>query len=253
MAMKFRRVSVPIAAVVLLVVGAAGCGSSSKSSSGDVSEAQAEATTTTKAPPSMADVSGALLTLNDLPAGYSPIADAGSNSSDDSLICQGAQSGVLKDVSGTSGAKTAKMRTVSSSDSSDPTVQFSQSQLGPLVMETLGVVDDPKAEFDASVVELDSCMSKSWTQTNSDGMTMTFSLAPESFPKHGDDQAAYKLTGQASGIQFEIEGDLVLIRENGVLMAVGGIGTMSVLGAHQLDVQQFSAIVDTAVAKVAAL
>jgi ABC-type transport system substrate-binding protein len=255
MAMMFRRVSVSIAAVVLLVVGAAGCGfsSTSTSSSGDVAEAQAEATTTTKAPPSMADLSTALLTLNDLPAGFSPIADTGGNSSDDSIVCQGARSGVFKDVSGTAGAKTGKMRTVSSSGSSDPTVEFSQSQLGPFVMESLGVVDDPKAEFDAGVEALDSCMSKPWTQTNSDGMTMTFSLAPVSFPKHGDDQAAYKLTAQASGVQIEIEGVIVLIRENGVLMVVGGFGTVSVLGDHLLDVQQFSAIVDTAVAKVAAL
>jgi hypothetical protein len=215
------------------LTGAAACGSSKSS---DSSPAAIEATTTTtKAPPSAAAVQGAVLTLSDLPAGYSAMPDTSSGG--DSSLCPAAKAQMPSSLSGDTNPSGS--------------AQFSQSQLGPFLFEAVGVVDDAQAEFAKGKAALDACTSAPWTETDAQGQVTTYNLAPVSFPTHGSEQVAYKLTASATGAQ--IEGDIVVIRIDGVLMMIGGLGTTSILGNHPMDPAQLSTIVDTAVGKIEAL
>jgi len=72
-----------------------------------------------------------------------------------------------------------------------------------------------------------------------------------SFPSHGDAQAAYKLTGKVSG--GSPDGDTVLVESNGVLMMLGGFGTITIRVSHPMDVTELTQIVDTAGGKVNAV
>jgi hypothetical protein len=235
MAKRVFRAAVPLAVVSLLVLGVASCGSSSKAARS--SETVEATTTTTKPPLTQAQIDTALLTLNDLPAGYSTAPDSSSDSSSDSGFCPGAAAALPNGL-------TKKTNPQGS-------VQYEQTQLGPIIAEAVAAVDDGPTAFSAAKSAMDLCLSAPWTTTDSKGEVSTFTMAPMSFPPHGSDQAAYKITASATGVQADM--DMVVIRVGDALMLLGGMGTTSILGSHPLDISQFTTVVDTAVAKIQAL
>ena len=229
MGLSRRRVKLGCVALVMLVAGVGtGCGSSSTSSS----DGEAKATTTTKAPPTQAELDGALLTFNDLP-GWAPMTDA---DPDDDRWCPDASAALTEILSG----------------GGNPTgfVEFWKGVFGPFVSEQVTVVDDAEASFMAAQRALDSCTSGSWTETDpANDMTIKHSMKATSIPTHGYDQAAYELAWASDN--FTAEGYLVVIRIDGALMLIDGMTTP--YATDPFGVEQFTAIVDTAFGKFAAL
>ena len=197
MGLSRSRVKLGCVALVMLVAGVGtGCGSSSTSSS----DGEAKAPTTTKAPPRQAEFDGALLTFNDLP-GWAPMTDA---DPDDDRWCPDASAALTEILSG-GGNRTGF-------------VAFWKGMFGPFVSEQVTVVDDGEASFVAAQQALDSCTSRSWTETHcANDMTIKHSLKPGVVPADGYHQAAYKLTWSSNN--YTAEGYVVLIRIDGALMS----------------------------------
>ena len=228
-----------IAAAVTLAVIAlvAGCGSSgTKDATGAATTVITEETTTTTKKPALnqAKVNTALLTLADLPAGYSPRSTDSASSTDDSMFCPD--------------ATTALPTAFVTMRDKEGSVGFEQSQLGPILLEILVAGSDAKSAFTNASKALDSCTASSWTKADAKGAVTTYSIAPVSFPKHGDEQAAFRLTATAVGV--ELDGYVIVMRIGDVLALMMGVGTTSIVGSHPMPVDQFTTIVDTAVKKV---
>ena len=235
MAGWFRRIG-----VIAIVIGAAteivsGCGST-KAAQNVPSEGIEASTTTTSTRPVITKekMTASLLTISDMPPGYTPGPPSSGNAV--SPYCDAANASIPKSLR----------------DNSNPesSVTFTQSQLGPVIGEYAELSSSSKEEFAAINKALLSCVSAPWSVTDSQGTVTNFTLAPMSFPKLGDESAAYKLTGEFKG--GSAEADVVFIRQSNVVMVMLGIGVMTFMGGRLVDATLFADLSAKAVAKMGA-
>jgi|GEM_PF-997836 len=211
--MKISRIAIVAGVGIVL----AGCSSSATSSS------------TTKVTPATAGTSGAptttttpasvqsyLLTVSDLPTGWS----VDNSSSSSTTSC--ATNPVSQSASGPKAI-----------------IDFNQAGGLPELLDDLAFSTSPVAEFAKVKGALDAC--KSFTETNN-GQTSTGNIGAMSFPAYGDQSASYSATISVDGINAAV--GIVLIQKGSYVMAVG-LGDLGSFDATQL--QQF---VTLALAKV---
>ena len=225
-----------IASVTIL----SGCGSSGATDSASQPTVTNEATTTTTAAPiTQEQLDAALLQVNDLPAGYSTVATADTTSSGSSTtgnFCNDANN-ALRNAPNEGGPAARN-------------VGFQKSRFGPIFVEQLFVSTDAGKLFGIASDALNVCATAN-TVTDPNGDLAEYTLAPVSFPSHGNEQVAYRITS-ASG-ELQLEGTVVLVRIDNVIALIAGVGTTSIFGNFPLDIDQFSDVVDTAVGKIETL
>ena len=205
-----RRVALGI--VALALVGAAcGGGADEKTVRAGGSVGEPESTTTTQAstttttvkkpPPSAAALHGVLLTVEDLPPGYTvspPDEDDGYDTDD--AYCDGADP-----------AKTVP-------PAREEEVGFRKGSVGPFLNQSIlqYTTTDEAQRYMAEFREiLDRC--SSYDQTDEDGETSTVTVTTMPFDRVGDDTLAMKFTVQGA---FPFSGDMVFVREDGIVLAV---------------------------------
>lgn len=195
--------------IALLAVAVASC-----SSGGDAPErAQTvEATTTTTAAGETTTTEGsidqsqldaALLTIEDVPPGYTEYTDP--NADDDSSFCEGSD-------------PTEEFPEIAKAE-----VQFSQGgETGPFIFDSVVLFAPGDAEnFMQAVTDaLTAC--QTFTQTDSDGTVLDVTLSPISFPSLGDQTLATNLTiddGTLSAL-----GDFVFVRNGDTVTYIATLG-----------------------------
>lgn len=220
------------AVIVLLVLG--GCSSNSDTPD---RAATVDATTTTGPPDSttttnpsvdidQAQLESVLLTIEDVPTGYAVYTDPTPDDNGSSL-CDGYDPA-------SEHPELAKAN-----------ADFSQGgETGPFIYNSVAVFSPGEAEaFMESMSDaFNAC--QTFTETNADGTTYTFTLSPLSFPSFGDETLATRATfdaGIVSGVA-----DLVYVRNGNSIFQV------STLGMGSTDTTVTEAMTRAAQAKVEA-
>ena len=147
----------------------------------------------------------ALLTLSDMPTGWTTSDQTGSDSSSSSMC--------------------GATPTPTSSDETTVSVDFQKSQLGPFLTEQIVVVlsGQMKTAFDQIKNSL-SCMS--WTEPDSEGTPTTYQLSPLSFPKMGDDTFAFRMSGGSGMFTFEADAVYIRVGDSAITIANVAVGSV---------------------------
>jgi len=207
-----RRLLAPLAILLVLV----SCGSDDDDSDrADTLEettttSVAEEASTTTSEPEDADsgpvtqeaLSGALLTVDDLPSGWA--VSPPDEDEDDDDFCEDAP----------------KYR----QPVMEAEVEFQESDFGPFAFEAIGTYDDASAYMDEIRAAVEAC--RDFTETDEDGSESKGSFQPLSFPKFGEETFATRLSGEGGGFPFS--GDIVIVRLDDELVMM--IGSLAVMG-----------------------
>lgn len=199
--MRKALIAVPAAAALLL----AGCSSSAKQA--QTLPVAAGSTTTGAAASSTpaASVASELLTISDMPAGWTT--SKPSSSSGGPASCSALNNGQWKALPERAEA------------------DFQQSEIGPFVVEKLDA--GSSAQVSAAWTAFGSATSacQSFTSTDSTGTTK-FTLSQLSFPSYGDATYAFGITADDSGVSAS--GDIVVVRKGDTLVQIIAIGVPDV-------------------------
>ena len=193
----------------------AGCASASGQAQAlATAPAQTPATPSASASPAT-DLNKALLTLSDMPPGWSPDTQS-PDSASDAPSCSPLKDGLWKHLPQSAEA------------------DFSQSDTGPFLLELLagGSADQANTAMQALIKATGQCTT--FTQKTDSG-TNTWSLAPLSFPSYGDATYAFRLSITAD-MGISAGGDVVIVRKGGVLaqITVYGLGSVPVAMVEDL-------------------
>jgi hypothetical protein len=233
----------PLAAGVLLFAGGAtACGSTDSGTKGKSTAASPSAKI-----PTADELQKRLLTVSDMPTGYSAKAQATSGPGD---------SPAPEDSSSLS-ATTAECAQLfnqfdaessSATSQGQATVKFQKSPTGPFVTETLeSYTDAAGLQKDMARVReaVDKCHDFSMKEDDGSEVKMTFSAA--SFPKMGDETVAFQLGARVttSGRSLSVGGYMVAVRDGNVVTTIIAYGLPSV------DATEVETITKKAVEKVA--
>ena len=201
------------------------------------SDATAEMGETASPSPTAADddqiaerLAGALLTIEDMPTGWT-VSPADEDDEDDGTPICGIESGALGDQ--------ALDRL---------TADFQQSELGPLLSQII----DRFAEGDAKRIMAEfgdafgSCTE--WVDVDEDGQETTWRLGPLSFPTFGDETFAFRMSTTVAILGF-VELDFVVWRRGDVTEVIGHTS----IGFEGIDSEQTEAFVRRADDKLRAI
>jgi hypothetical protein len=204
-----RDRSAVLAAAAFLALGtAAGCAACSKGSAKPASRHLA-APAPSPAPPTAADLKARLLTPADLPAGF--VAD------DDTSDTEGVMSSTEPDCRNLTDLMNSQGHPPGALAAAD--ASFTRSQFGPTVATGLAGFATPEAaqKLLASVTEAMRDCTK-LTETDKDGSTYDYLVAPLSVPPAGDASAAIRVSADVEGVSAQV--DLVLVRVGDTLLYV---------------------------------
>lgn len=233
MGTRMKTVAVA-AAVSMLLFGGCGSkdGSGSQSSGGTVSPAK---------------LSSALLTISDMPTGWSE--ETGETTTSTESSSDGGSSSFKRVLCPESAAALPDsfkdLGKADSSATSSAWVEFSKSSMGPFLMQ--GAVSGSGSadkRFDTIKSALEGCKGKTWDDTDKEGVKTTYSLAPASAPKLGDRSFAYRITGDAS--MGELTFDLIMGQKGDVLITLISVSLISPFGRESISADEMNQIVDTA-------
>jgi hypothetical protein len=232
----------PLAAGVLLFAGAAtACGSTDSETKGKSTAASPSAKI-----PTADELQKKLLTLSDMPTGYSAKAQETSGPGD-SPAPQDSSS-----LSATT-AECAQLFNQFDAESSSgttqgqATVKFEKSPTGPFVTETLeSYADAAGLQKDMTRVReaVDKC--HDFSMKEDDGSDVKVTIAAASFPKMGDETVAFRLgaTVTNSGRSLTLGGYMVAVRVGNV------VSTIIAFGLPGVDAAEVETITKKSVEKV---
>jgi hypothetical protein len=212
------RLLLAVSLAASLVVGAAGCA------------AGTETGMLRPAPPRVlgeAELRSALLTVGDLPTGYSLDAEAGADGSDPADGGNEECDRVFDHMRGSGSALRA-------GGASTAEIEFTRGEYGPFISQSLVSGADRAAvfaAFEAFRRVPDQC--REFTEEDDDG-SFTVRLSAESFPTVGEDSFAIKLdaSGAGEGITVTLGGYLVLIRVATTMSMIAHVGVPGVDAAE---------------------
>lgn len=203
------------------LVAVGGCSSATQQAQTLATPSTAAASPSAAASTASTDLKAALLTVTDLPAGWSTYQT--SNENDGPASCPALNNGPWKKLPQSADA------------------DFSQGQTGPFLLEELasGGSDKVSAALQSFANATSTC---SHFTGKSDSGTLDFTLAALSFPKYADATYAFALTIKSdSGLSAG--GDVVVVRKGNVLVEV------TMFGLGSVPVSQVEDIVNKAVSK----
>lgn len=150
---------------------------------------------------SAADLQRVLLTLDDMPTGFT----------------------IDTPSSGTGSQPCGKSTELRARAAQTVEADFTKGGLGPFISETLGTYKSGEAKdaFDGARKLFEDC--RTWTEPDKDGKTTEYKIAPLSFPKLGDQTYAIRMDIKGGG--FVGQADLVFVRRGDTILLIGnGIG-----------------------------
>jgi hypothetical protein len=217
------------------MVGCSGSKSSSTAGSGSTfatGPSSAASSTSTSVPKGLTDaeLKKLLLSVQDMPTGFS-VDNSPRNDQTQTKLCGQVSINQLVPHTG------------------QATIVFLGGQIGPALAEELTSYrgsGDAKNAMSKARSEVGSCTK--FDQTDSKGAVTHWTLGELSFPKLAGDQMALRLSGEFQGGLGTV--DLVLARESGIIVLVGGISATTILGGGQLQPGQLESTVRKAVDKV---
>jgi hypothetical protein len=171
-----------------------------------------------KDPLTSKQIKKALLTLDDMPSGYSEDPDLVSDDDD-------------SEDEVTKGSPQCKklMSAIEEEDEKpfgEGDVGFKESDFGPFIMESVAshegdLIKDSMGELREA---FSTC--KKFESTDAEGAVTKFTVAEMSFPELGDDTVAVKMSGKESSFGFTFDFNLVAVRvdQNVILMVNFGVG-----------------------------
>lgn len=225
-----RRSMIFVSAVVL--VSAAACGSSG-------SEANGPALTSppvTSPPPvlTVGELTDTLLTITDLPPGWSksPVDTSGSGSAQ--FLCP--------------------LGATADRTESHPTayVMFQQSEMGPLLVQELSSAPDAEAHFADAQRVFDSCVSQTWDE-DFGGTSVPVTMTQVSGATAGERSISYRISGTDSSGEVSLTMDFTLVTRSTVLEMYAVMNLSSpYLTIAQMTPAEFSGVVAKGDAKVVA-
>jgi len=227
-----RSAAALVAAALLALGTAAGCGGSGGSKG---AAKPAAAPHPAAAPPTTAELRARLLTLADLPTGFvsdSDTADANGEMSSADPHCR-----AMTDLMNSDGHPAGALATADAS--------FTRSQFGPNIATGLAGFATPEAaqQLLAGVTEAMHTCTK-LTETDKDGSSYDFLVAPLSFPATGDASGAIRVVTDVDDLPAQV--DIVLVRVGSTLLYVADTG----FGTADTDPNLTQQVVSRAVAKV---
>lgn len=240
-----KKILLAVVAVGLLL---AGCADGGDGEGGDRAETLREATTTTAAAPTtepeqvVGDLNARLLTVADMPTGYSegdPFGDGeegAEDEEDDSEFCAEAFS-TIEDVEPKQEAERAFKKgepSLFGAAGIEQSLQEMESrQQAEEIFRQIAPVFEKCREFE---------------ETDDDGNTFKGTFSPLSFPKLGDDTYALHMsaTGGANGFDITIGGDFVFIRKGKVIDLLFAFS----FGSSAIPASELEAIARNSVAKL---
>ena len=162
---------------------------------------QPAATATSNAAPDKIDLNATLLTLKDMPTGFTP--DTSSPTGDDDSGCEPLDKADAGEQSGVEAS-------------------FTKGDFGPFIEQSLAQlpIDRAQRSMDQLATVLDKC--RTITDVNEDGTKIRFRLSGLSFPRIGDDTFAFRMKADSNG--FTMNADVVAIRRGGVLTLIVHLG-----------------------------
>ncbi|MGD9890125.1 MAG: hypothetical protein AB7R89_28220 [Dehalococcoidia bacterium] len=159
----------------------------------------ATATPPPRGTPSEADVRAALITLQDLPTGWTIDPDPDTDEDDGE--------GTICDIPS---ARQSRLVSVEAN--------FQKGTIGPFISHAISVYQDGAAKqlMDDAVKILETC--REWETTNDDGSPLVMKLTPLSFAKVGEQTFAFRATMTSGGFPFQA--DIVYLRDGDVMHVV---------------------------------
>jgi hypothetical protein len=161
-------------------------------------------------------LNSALLTLGDLPTGWTTTAPQPDNPEDN--ICDFDEKTVSQPLA-------------------DLKVDFQRAETGPFLVQTLQSYEGDGAEkvLSAFLEKFQSC--SSWTTTDDKGKQTKWQVSGLSFPKSGDQTIAMRIASEATILGI-LELDFVVIRRGRIINAVG-YGELGFKGIDSSQTEQF--------------
>lgn len=156
-------------------------------------------------------IAAALLTTNDVPAGYARTKVTDSSAADATGTCPNAKDPF-------------KSATLAKGEA-----DFSRGALGPFILEFVAQQRPGSAAKGMAAFRRLLLKCGRFKTTSSDGSTETGRLRPESFPHLADDTIAVRVTvhSKTGGTDFALAGDFVAIRSHDVIVLVAGFGLVA--------------------------
>jgi hypothetical protein len=228
-----RSAAAFVAAALLALGTAAGCGGSG----GSKSAAKPAAPHPAAAPPTAAELRSRLLTLADLPAGF--VADPDTADANGVMSSADPHCRAMIELMNSGGHPAGALATADAS--------FTRSQFGPNIATGLAGFATPEAaqQLLAGVTEAMHTCTK-LTETDKDGSSYDFLVAPLSFPATGDASGAIRVVTDVDDLPAQV--DIVLVRIGNTLLYVADTG----FGSTDTDPNLTQQVVSRAVAKVTA-
>lgn len=205
-----RDRSAALTAAALLALGTVvGCAACSKGSAKPAARQPAAPSATA---PTAADLKARLLTPADLPAGFVADDDT-ADTSDTEGVMSSSEPG-CRDLTDVMNSRGHPAGALVSADAS-----FTRSQFGPTIATGLAGFATPEAaqKLLTSVTEAMRDCTK-LTETDKDGSTYDFLVAPLSVPPAGDASAAIRVAADVDDVSAQV--DLVLVRVGSTLLYV---------------------------------
>jgi hypothetical protein len=221
-----RRILAAVAGTMLLVV--AGCGSSG-SSSGPVSTA----TTTTVAPVLTAgQLTDALLTISELPPGWSKTSSSSDSSGSSSFLCPAGVTAERTEIHPTADA------------------MFQQSDMGPMLLQELSSAPDADAHFADVKRVFESCAGQSWLE-DFGGSSVPVTMVEVSGASAGERSITYRNSGTDAASTVTLTIDFTIVGRSTAIEMYAAVNVSSpVLTIAQLSPADFASIVAKGDAKV---
>lgn len=227
-----RHFAVLLTAVVLV---AAACGGGDEDAGPTTTQ---RSTTTTVAVLDEAQLRSALLTLADLPPGWTAETTTTSTPGDSS-------------GDGLSEALCPAAKEAFSDDQHESAMaSFTQGESGPSFLQMIGAAEDAGKHFDELNGAFSACAGTRWT-VDQGGEPFEFTMAEVSAPSVGDRSAAYRLTSTATTAPVTVVMDFVLVEQGATVTVFGSMNLQGAgVTANQLTPEQFATIVTTGVDKL---
>ena len=170
-----------------------------------------------KDPLTTAQIKPTLLTLDDMPNGYSIDRDASDDSDSGELDSSTAECTRLFK---------ALERQDNQKAFGKAEINFKADDFGPFVSETVSSFKGSKIKDQLAILDVALAKCPSFTTTDDDGAKLTFKVEELSFPDLGDQTVAGRITAKEPTFDIAIEFQMVAVRvdQNMVALANFGIG-----------------------------
>ena len=208
--MTRRTIASLLVAPLLLALPLAACGDDDDASGDDAGtttteEQQDESTTTTEEEPAL-DPAEAVLTVEDMPAGYTEEPDEDDDDED----------------SPTQACPRLEALEGDEEPLEEASANFQAGENGPFVTHEVAVLQEGRAEeaIESFRGALDDPACRTFTQPTDNGGTATFTLTEIPVPQLGDDVVGLRLTGDAAALGAQFDAILERVGDVGSYIAV---------------------------------